>query len=89
MALLEEKDWPAWLVLKDRTAVTEAGRRTQTPELRVEPPEVVLEITGLESGTVRFEPFLMLSRLRTGEWRKGETRCLLRSFQHPVDERCC
>ena len=60
--------------------------RTRTPELRAEPPEVIPETTGPEPGLVRFKPLLMMLRLRINGLRKGETRCLRRSFQHPADE---
>ena len=93
MAILEEKDWPAWLVLKDRTAVKEAGRRNQTLELRTEPLEVIPETAGLEPKMVRFEPVLMMLRLRvTLRMRRrrdglkmGKTGHLQGSFPHLAD----
>ena len=66
MAILEEKYWQAWLLLKDRTAVKEVGRRNQTLELRAEPLEVIPEKAGLEPKMVRFKPVLMMSRLGLG-----------------------
>ena len=88
--MLEEKDWSAWLVLKDGTAVIEARQRIQNLELSNEPPEVVPEKAGLEPKIVRFEPVLIIlrlrMRLRMDRLKMGGTGGLQRSFPHLADE---
>ena len=92
--MLEEKDRSAWLVLKDGTAVIEARQRIQNLELSNEPPEVVPEKAGLEPKIVRFEPVLIILRLRVklrmrlrmDRLKMGGTGGLQRSFPHLADE---
>ena len=88
--MLEEKDRSAWLVLKDGTAVIEARQRIQNLELSNEPPEVVPEKAGLEPKIVRFEPVLIIlrlrMRLRMDRLKMGGTGGLQRSFPHLADE---
>ena len=86
LAILKKKYWQAWLLLKDRTAVKEVGRRNQTLELRAEPLEVIPEKAGPKPRKVRFEALLIMYRLRvklrTDELQKGQTGCLQHSFPH-------
>ena len=71
----------------------EARRRNQTLELSTEPPEIIPEQAGLEPKMVRFEPVLMMSRLRVrlrmrlrmDGLKMGKTGRLQRSFPHMAD----
>ena len=86
MAILEGKDCQAWPEQKDRIAVKEAGRRNQNQEWRADLPKVMPEKPGLVPRMVRFEPVLVILRLRVrlraDELQKGETVHLQRSFPH-------
>ena len=52
-------------------------------ELRTEPLEVIPEKAGLEPKMVRFEPVLIMLRLRTDGLKMGQT--LKNSFPLPAD----
>ena len=77
MAILEGKGWRAWIELKDRTAVMEAGQRNQNPGYRAGFPEEMAEKAKLEPRMVRFKPVVLMLRLRvklrTDELQKDGT----------------
>ena len=54
----------AWLELMDRTAVREAGQRTQIPKQRAEPLEIKPEKAEQEPGMERLETLVLTSRRR-------------------------
>ena len=68
----------------------EAGQRNQNPKLRAGFPEEMTKKEKMEPRMVRFEPLVLMSRLReklrmrfrTDELQKGKTVHLQRSFPH-------